>query len=745
MGGTHMVEEKNSLLQAVLEFQQGKEEAFNEIYNLTNKYVYYTIYKSVKDAAIAEDVMQDTYLEVYRSLPSLKSGEAVKSWIAKIAHHRIYQYLKKNPDQLLNEEAQETVFGQLEQTDEALMPEDVMDNRETQRLMGEIIDSLSEEQRLSIVAFYFNQMSIKEISAAYGIPENTVKSHLSRGKNRIRERVLELEKKHGTRLYSTGIAAVLFFVLDEEAQACEVSSTLTQTVLEAVAADGASAATAAAGTAGGASAVSGTAVKAGLNLGMKIKIAVAVAALAGGVAAVGAAATGRNAQQEEAVEVVSAASAAETGLAEALAELVSTETAEELASTKAAASGSADAMTEIPPEEAVKEIQAAEGAQAQDGEGYVWLERIPALSEADGEQFGNAAGGVEMVLTDSLWGIVNYDGKTVVPCEYDSVGIMPNDLGQTVLVRDGIWYAFDKEGNQIASADRIVFLYGDYLGKIQYTGERDEWGNGPCRMSVEKLDGTVLYEQQSDSINYYDYGIAGFGESDVAWCGADREFVGVHKDGTLTRLEATEENPWFFPARGGTLGGYFLIERSGVEDLSLKGEEQEYGFTPEEIVREYYGDYMFDVWYSDMMPILYKGTWCYNYGTVAGIGLYNVDTNALEKVLLIDAARGTQNDQTAYILGEFDSVKLNAEKYWRAKEDGQWGYIDHGGNMVQTYEELTDFYRGYALIRENGTIYLINESFEKLEEIGDADSFGVAGELFFLIRDGEALFYRLKK
>lgn len=688
-----MVEEKNSLLQAVLEFQQGKEEAFNEIYNLTNKYVYYTIYKSVKDAAIAEDVMQDTYLEVYRSLPSLKSGEAVKSWIAKIAHHRIYQYLKKNPDQLLNEEAQETVFGQLEQTDEALMPEDVMDNRETQRLMGEIIDSLSEEQRLSIVAFYFNQMSIKEISAAYGIPENTVKSHLSRGKNRIRERVLELEKKHGTRLYSTGIAAVLFFVLDEEAQACEVSSTLTQTVLEAVAADGASAATAAAGTAGGASAVSGTAVKAGLNLGMKIKIAVAVAALAGGVAAVGAAATGRNTQ----------------------------------------------------PEEAVEEIQAAEGAQAQDGEGYVWLERIPALSEADGEQFGNAAGGVEMVLTDSLWGIVNYDGKTVVPCEYDSVGIMPNDLGQTVLVRDGIWYAFDKEGNQIASADRIVFLYGDYLGKIQYTGERDEWGNGPCRMSVEKLDGTVLYEQQSDSINYYDYGIAGFGESDVAWCGADREFVGVHKDGTLTRLEATEENPWFFPARGGTLGGYFLIERSGVEDLSLKGEEQEYGFTPEEIVREYYGDYMFDVWYSDMMPILYKGTWCYNYGTVAGIGLYNVDTNALEKVLLIDAAKGTQNDQTAYILGEFDSVKLNAEKYWRAKEDGQWGYIDHGGNMVQTYEELTDFYRGYALIRENGTIYLINESFEKLEEIGDADSFGVAGELFFLIRDGEALFYRLKK
>jgi len=727
MGGDHMAEEKNSLLQAVLDFQQGKEEAFNEIYNLTSKYVYYTIYKSVKDAAIAEDVMQDTYLEVYKSLPALKSGEAVKSWIAKIAHHRIYQYLKKNPDQLLDEEAQETVFGQLEQTDEALMPEDVMDNRETQRLMGEIIDSLSEEQRQSIVAFYFNQMSIKEISAAYGIPENTVKSHLSRGKSRIRERVLELEKKHGTRLYSTGIAAILFFVLDEEARACEVSAAVTQTVLETVAAGGAAADTAAA--LGSASGVLDGAAKAGLSLGVKVKIAVAGAVLVAGAAAMGAATIGRNMPQETAAETRTIAEATVEGA----------EAAQTAASAQEA--GAAEATV------SAQEAAAAEAtvSAAEDGEQYVRLKRIPGLSEADRESFGNAAGGVEMVLTDSLWGLVNYDGETVVPCEYDSVGMMPNDLGQTVLVKNGIWYAFDREGKQIASADRIVFLYGNYLGKIQYTGERDEWGAGACRMSIEKLDGTVLYEQQSDGDNYYDYGIAGFGESDIAWCGADREFVGVHKDGTLTRMEATEENPWFFPARGGTLGGYYLVERTGVEDLSLNGEGKSYGFTPEEIVREYYGDYMFDVWYSDMLPILYRGTWCYNYGTVAGIGLYNVDTDALEKVLLIDAAKGAENDQAACVLGEFDSVKLNGEKYWKAKADGQWGYIDHDGNMVQTYEELTDFYRGHALVRENGTIYLIDESFEKLEEIGDAGSFGLAGEIFFLIRDGEELFYQLNE
>lgn len=222
---------QEELVQAVLDFQQGKEEAFGRLYEKTKKYVFYTIRKSVQDASLAEDIMQETWLEVYRGLSALRNGEAVLGWIVKIAHHKIYHYLGGQPETLLEGGAQEELFSEIEQTDVSLMPEEATENREVKRLIGEIIDGLPGQQRQTVVAFYYNQMSIREIAETYGIAENTVKSHLARGKNKIREGILKLEKEQGTKLYEVSLAAILFLVFGEEAQACEIPAELTTRIL----------------------------------------------------------------------------------------------------------------------------------------------------------------------------------------------------------------------------------------------------------------------------------------------------------------------------------------------------------------------------------------------------------------------------------------------------------------------------------------------------------------------------------
>jgi hypothetical protein len=89
-------------------------------------------------------------------------------------------------------------------------------------LIQGIIQELPFAQRQTIVAFYYNQMSIAEIANAMDMPEGTVKTNLYRGKAKIKEGVLELEKKHGTKLRTVGIATVLFFLFGEEAAACEL-------------------------------------------------------------------------------------------------------------------------------------------------------------------------------------------------------------------------------------------------------------------------------------------------------------------------------------------------------------------------------------------------------------------------------------------------------------------------------------------------------------------------------------------
>ena len=143
------------LTKAIRDFQSGNEAAFAEIYRQTKKYVYYTIYKSLQDASLTEDIMQETYLEVYRSLSGLKNEEAVKGWLASIAHRRISRYLEKKPDYLLGEETEELI-EKMEQKDGTAIPEEVTDNLETRRLLGKIIDGLPVGQRTVIVAFYYN-------------------------------------------------------------------------------------------------------------------------------------------------------------------------------------------------------------------------------------------------------------------------------------------------------------------------------------------------------------------------------------------------------------------------------------------------------------------------------------------------------------------------------------------------------------------------------------------------------------
>ena len=59
------------------------------------------------------------------------------------------------------------------------------------------------------------------------------------------------------------------------------------------------------------------------------------------------------------------------------------------------------------------------------------------------------------------------------------------------------------------------------------------------------------------------------------------------------------------------------------------------------------------------------------------------------------------------------------------------------------FEDATAFYQGYALVREEGTAYLVDEAFEKVQDLGEADSVSTIGELFVVTRGDTKYFYQL--
>lgn len=215
------------LQKAVAEYQKGSVEAFNTLYEQSYKYLHTCVIHVVKNEDMAMDMLQETYLEISKSISQLKSTEDFLSWAAMIANRKCFAHLKKQKDILLDgsgmgdgSESEDNVTDFFENIadSEEFIPETVLQDREKQRLIKEIIDGLNDMQRLCVIGFYYNEQKQEEIAEELGIPVNTVKSHLNRAKAKIKEAVVELDVKKGTRLYS--FAPFMALLFREEVQAC---------------------------------------------------------------------------------------------------------------------------------------------------------------------------------------------------------------------------------------------------------------------------------------------------------------------------------------------------------------------------------------------------------------------------------------------------------------------------------------------------------------------------------------------
>ena len=166
------------LANKVDQIKAGNRNAFSEVYVESYKYLHTCVIHIVKDENIAQDLLQDTYLEIYRNIGQLKSSADFLSWAATIANRKCFAYLRKDRDVLLSPqtdaEGNESDFFETVADDEAFIPENIFDDRAKIEIIRGIIDELSDVQRACVIGFYYNEQKQEEIAAQLGIPVNTV-------------------------------------------------------------------------------------------------------------------------------------------------------------------------------------------------------------------------------------------------------------------------------------------------------------------------------------------------------------------------------------------------------------------------------------------------------------------------------------------------------------------------------------------------------------------------------------------
>lgn len=211
--------EKEKIRSLVLQAGQGDRAAFGELYEETGRGVYFNCLKLLGNAQQAEDITQDTFMKALEKLDSLNEPENFSAWVNRIAVNNCKMYFRKNPRNA--EEESEKIID--DTPDSELIPDDYADSEEKRRIIMNIIDTaLTDEQRQTIILYYFDMMSVAEIAEIMECSVGTVTSRLSAARKKIREAVLIYEEKNNDRLHAVMPIPVLSKIFMQECQQLEL-------------------------------------------------------------------------------------------------------------------------------------------------------------------------------------------------------------------------------------------------------------------------------------------------------------------------------------------------------------------------------------------------------------------------------------------------------------------------------------------------------------------------------------------
>ena len=163
----------------ITQIKNGAEQAFAELIEQYKLPIYKTAKSILKDEDDVCDAIQDTALSIYKNIPNLKNEEYFKTWVIRITINKCYDILKKH--KLNNEKMLKA------QEDVSELHTNFDNNVILQTDLQTTLELLEEDLKIVTVLYYYNDLSISEISDILNIPKGTVKSRVFRAREKLYE------------------------------------------------------------------------------------------------------------------------------------------------------------------------------------------------------------------------------------------------------------------------------------------------------------------------------------------------------------------------------------------------------------------------------------------------------------------------------------------------------------------------------------------------------------------------------
>ncbi len=160
----------------------GDTQAFAVLVDLYKDLVFTLAIRMLKNREEAEEVSQDTFIKVYKALPKFKGESKLSTWVYKVAYNTSLDRIKKN-SRSYNEVAIDSFTeNQIKTLDNAL---DTLEKKEQQHTIQYCLQQLAGKDSFLLTLFYFDELSLQEISQVMSMEANTVKVNIHRARKRL--------------------------------------------------------------------------------------------------------------------------------------------------------------------------------------------------------------------------------------------------------------------------------------------------------------------------------------------------------------------------------------------------------------------------------------------------------------------------------------------------------------------------------------------------------------------------------
>ena len=167
----------------VLQLQQGDLSTLGELYDRHQRLVFRTALGITGDEQVAADLLHDVFLRMHRFARHIDPDRPLEPWLYRTTANLTYTWMKRHKRWLRPlEDVAEWLVGNKQQ-----LPAYVVEVDEEWKDVQKAIASLSLQQRVVVVLYYINDLSLQEISEILDVPVGTIKSRLFYGRQALKK------------------------------------------------------------------------------------------------------------------------------------------------------------------------------------------------------------------------------------------------------------------------------------------------------------------------------------------------------------------------------------------------------------------------------------------------------------------------------------------------------------------------------------------------------------------------------